>query len=205
VVSTIPLPELVAHLTGDRERSSLRFRSLVFLNLMLAKETLGENPWMYVASGRLRTSRIQQPNRRSAAMAPPGKTSAMLEIPCDRGDDVWNAGVPELRALADRELGVLGLHIGEVVDAFSVRVEHGYPIYHLGYEAQRQALLRRVEGFPNVRTAGRQGLFRYVFMDAAMQMGTLAAEQLRVGEGSAERIDRIGRSTGVVETTALTA
>ena len=205
VVSSIPLPDLAFHLTGHRAPQPLRFRSLVFLNLMLARETLGENTWMYVASGRLKTSRIQQPNKRSLAMAPPGKTSAMLEIPCDRGDDVWNASVPELRALADRELGVLGVDIGEVVDAFSVKVEHGYPIYHLGYEAQRQALLRLVERFPNVRTAGRQGLFRYVFMDAAMQMGTLAAEQLRLGQGSAQRIDGIGRSTRVVETTALTA
>ena len=97
--------------------------------------------------------------------------------------------------------------IGDVVDAFSVRIVHGYPIYHLEYEAQRQALLQEVHRIPNLRTAGRQGLFRYVFMDAAMQMGTLAAEQLRTGEGalSARKIDAIGRSTRVVETTALTA
>ena len=217
VVSTIPLPDLAGHLARGggtsrelRERGrggGLRFRSLVFLNLMLGRETLGESTWMYVASGRLRISRIQQPNRRSAAMAPPGKTSVMLEIPCDRGDAIWDAGLPALRALVDRELEELGLDIGEVVGAFSVKVEHGYPIYHLGYEAQRQALLRDIERIPNVRTAGRQGLFRYVFMDAAMQMGTLAAEQLRSGAGtaSARRIDAIGRSTRVVETTALTA
>jgi protoporphyrinogen oxidase len=206
VVSTMPLTDLVQHLTGHAQtREPLRFRSLVFLNLMLSKETIGDNTWMYVASGRLRTSRIQQPNRRSRSMAPPGKTSVMLEIPCDHGDDIWNASVRELRALADRELAELGVETGEVVGAFSVKVEHGYPIYHVGYEAQRQALLREVLRFSNVRTAGRQGLFRSVFMDAAMQMGTLAAEQLRSGEGSAGRIDGIGRSTRVVETTALTA
>jgi protoporphyrinogen oxidase len=160
---------------------------------------------MYVASAKLRTSRIQQPNKRSPAMAPPGKTSVMLEIPCDRGDAIWNASVPELRTLAARELAELGVETGEIVDAFSVKVEHGYPIYHLGYEADRQELLRVVEAFANVRTAGRQGLFRYVFMDAAMQMGTLAAEQLLKGEGCARHIDRIGRSARVVETTALTA
>jgi len=211
VISTIPLPELASHLGGAKPSlyrdvaARLRFRSLVFLNLMLSRETLGEHTWMYVASGKLRTSRIQQPNRRSPAMAPPRKTSVMLEIPCDRGDAIWNASVAELRALADRELGELGVDIGEVVGAFSVKVEHGYPVYHLGYDADRRALLRFVDRFVNVRTAGRQGLFRYVFMDAAMQMGTLAAEQLRAGEGSTARIDAIGRSTRVVETTALTA
>jgi protoporphyrinogen oxidase len=214
IISTLPLPDLVSYLTrGDQAhdtqiapaRPALRFRSLVFLNLMLARETIGENTWMYVASGRLRISRIQQPNKRSLAMAPPGKTSVMLEIPCDAGDAVWNAPLHELRAMTARELRALGVETGEVTGAFSVKVLHGYPIYHLGYEAQRQALLHDVERFPNVRTAGRQGLFRYVFMDAAMQMGTLAAEQLRIGEGNAKRIDAIGRSTRVVETTALTA
>ena len=214
VISTIPLPDLVSHLTrgGPKDAAlpspgGLRFRSLVFLNLMLARETIGDSTWMYVASGRLRISRIQQPNKRSLAMAPPGKTSVMLEIPCDRGDSLWNATVPELRALADRELSELGLDIGEVVGAFSVKVEHGYPIYHVGYEAQRQALLREVDRFANVRTAGRQGLFRYVFMDAAMQMGTLAAEQLRTGDahGEGSRIDAIGRSQQVLESTAITA
>ncbi len=207
VVSTIPLTDLVRHLgrSNTPGLSQLRFRSLVFLNLLLAGETLGDSTWMYVASGRLRISRIQQPNRRSAAMAPQGKTSAMLEIPCDAGDAIWNASLPELRALAAHELAELGVDVGEIVGAFSVKVQHGYPIYHVGYERQRQALLREVDAFTNLRTAGRQGLFRYVFMDAAMQMGTLAAEQLRKGQGSARLLDAIGRSTRVLETTALTA
>jgi protoporphyrinogen oxidase len=208
VVSTIPLPDLVRYLGGGASaspRTRLRFRSLVFLNLMLERETLGDFTWMYVASRRLRISRIQQPNRRSPAMAPPGRTSAMLEIPCDAGDAIWDASVAELSAIAARELDELGVGVGEVRDAFVVRVEHGYPIYHLGYEADRQALLDEVLRFDNVRTAGRQGLFRYVFMDAAMQMGTLAARQLETGEGSGRLIDAIGRSRQVVETSAITA
>jgi protoporphyrinogen oxidase len=206
LVSTIPLPDLAAHLSATPS-AELRFRSLVFLNLMLERETIGDSTWMYVASGRLRISRIQQPNRRSGAMAPPGKTSVMLEIPCDKGDAIWGAPLAELSALALSELASLGVAIGPVRDAFSVRVEHGYPVYHLGYERERQRLLGEVGRFENVRTAGRQGLFRYVFMDAAMQMGELAAEQLRRGEAGAEvrRIDAIGRSARVLETTAITA
>jgi protoporphyrinogen oxidase len=216
VVSTLALPDLVRHLSrggasvGDASLEvsrRLRFRSLVFLNLLLEKETLGESTWMYVASGRLRISRIQQPNRRSPAMTPPGRTSAMLEIPCTKGDALWDASLADLRALADSELAELGVDVGRVVGAFAVRVEHGYPIYHLGYEAERRALLAEVSHIGNLRTAGRQGLFRYVFMDAAMQMGAMAAEQLRTGEGagSAARIDAIGRSARVLEAAALSA
>ena len=160
---------------------------------------------MYVASGGLRISRIQEPKRRSPSMAPEGRTSMMLEIPCDVGDDVWTADVHALKARFARELGQLGFAIDDVIDAFVVRVEHGYPVYHLGYDDDRRALLDVVARVPNVRTAGRQGLFRYVFMDAAMQMGIEAARQMTSGERAAGRLDAIGRAKSVLETQAITA
>ncbi len=211
LLSTIALPELARGLLPETDEATLRagralrFRSLVFLNVALRRESVSENTWMYVASGGLRISRIQEPRRRSPSMAPPGRTSMMLEIPCDVGDDVWTADVDGLRARFSRELAELGLAIDDAIDAFVVRVEHGYPVYHLGYDTDRRALLGAVERFANVRTAGRQGLFRYVFMDAAMQMGIEAARQMASGERAGGRLDAIGRARSVVETQAITA
>jgi protoporphyrinogen oxidase len=219
LLSTVALPDLVRWLRPEggfvRAERDLRFRSLVFLNVALAREAVSENTWMYVASGRLRISRIQEPKRRSAWMAPTGRTSMMLEIPCEVGDDVWTADVDTLRARFSQELEELGFSLHDAVDAFAVRVEHGYPVYHLGYDADRRALLSAAHAFANVRTAGRQGLFRYVFMDAAMQMGIEAARQMVRTEPAARgaaRLDAIGRSNdsndkekGVLETRAITA
>ncbi len=210
LLSTISLPDLLRGLSHGTERipaalGRMRFRALVFLNLMLKRHDFSENTWMYVASGHLRISRIQEPKRRSAWMAPEGRTSLLLEIPCDVGDATWNADVTELQAWAYRELAELGFVLDDVVGAFAVRVEHGYPIYHLDYERDRQALLHEVARFANVRTAGRQGLFRYVFMDAAMQMGMRAAAHMVEGAPGGLDIDAIGRSSQVLETRALTA
>jgi protoporphyrinogen oxidase len=211
LLSTVPLPDLVRmlrpELPGDLDRAAaaLRFRALTFVNLMLGREDFSENTWMYVASGALSTSRIQEPKRRSPSMAPAGRTSLMLEVPCNVGDATWRAGVDELRDRGLRELGALGFEVRDVLDAFCVRVPHGYPVYHCGYDRDRRALLGEVERFANVRTAGRQGLFRYVFMDAAMRMGIHAAEQMLAGRRDGTAIDAIGRSNRVVETGALTA
>jgi len=207
----MPLPTLVRLLRRDapteveRAADALRFRALTFVNMMLARPDFSENTWMYVASEALTTSRIQEPKRRSRWMAPEGRTSLMLEVPCDVGDRTWTAGIEELRARGVSELAALGFRVDDVLDAFCVRVAHGYPVYHLRYEADRRLLLREVDRFANVRTAGRQGLFRYVFMDAAMRMGIVAAEQMLAGRQDARALDAIGRSTRVVETTALTA
>ncbi len=138
-------------------------------------------------------------------MAPPGRTSVMLEVPCEPGDAVWSADIDALTRLGREELGTLGFRLDDVLGSFAVRVSHGYPVYHLGYDADRRVLLRHVDRFENVRTAGRQGLFRYVFMDAAMKMGIEAAEQMRTGRRDGGALDAIGRSSRVVETTALTA
>jgi protoporphyrinogen oxidase len=211
LLSTIALPELVRALApiaiGDVALATQRltFRSLVFLNIALRREAVSENTWMYVASGRLRISRIQEPKRRSPSMAPAGRTSMMLEIPCDVGDEIWTADTAALLARFSRELAELGFAIEDTIDAFVVRVEHGYPVYHLGYDEDRRTLLATVERFANVRTAGRQGLFRYVFMDAAMQMGIEAARQMASGERAAGRLDAIGRAKSVLETAAITA
>ena len=211
ILSTVPLPELARMLLPDAPAEveaaacRLRFRALAFVNLMLARRDFSENTWMYVASGDLTMSRIQEPKRRSPFMAPEGRTSIMLEVPCDVGDGTWKAGDAELRTRMLSELDGLGMPVQDVLSSFVVRVTHGYPVYHLGYERDRQTLLAQVAAFANVRSAGRQGLFRYVFMDAAMQMGMKAAMQMIAGERGGAGIDAIGRSTRVIEAGALTA
>jgi protoporphyrinogen oxidase len=121
------------------------------------------------------------------------------------GDATWTAADGQLVARGVEDLRALGFRVDDLLGAFSVRVAHGYPVYHLGYDEDRRALLREVGAFENVRTAGRQGLFRYVFMDAAMQMGIEAAAQMKSGRHDGGRLDAIGRSKTVVETAALTA
>lgn len=150
-------------------------------------------------------SRIQEPKRRSESMAPTGRTSIMLEVPCDEGDGTWASTTSDLHARMTRELASLNRPIDDALGSFSVKVAHGYPIYHLDYDKDRRLLLEYLTRWSNVRTAGRQGLFRYVFMDAAMQMGVVAAEQMMMGARDASRLDAIGRARHVVETRAVTA
>ena len=211
ILSTLPLPDLARLLRPDAAAEieaaarRLHFRGLAFVNLMLGRRDFSDNTWMYVANGDLTMSRIQEPKRRSPFMAPEGRTSLMLEVPCNVGDATWKADDADLQARMISELDTLRMPVPDVLSSFVVRVTHGYPVYHLGYERDRQTLLTAIGSFANIRSAGRQGLFRYVFMDAAMQMGMKAAMQMMAGERGGAGIDAIGRSTHVIETRALTA
>ena len=165
LLSTIALPDLARALHPHAPAASTPRRARSFPLAHLPQRAarparrVARTRGCTSASGGLRISRIQEPKRRSPSMAPPGRTSMMLEIPCDVGDDVWTSDVAALRHLASRELDALDLSIDDALDAFVVRVEHGYPVYHVGYDTERRALLGAVDAFANVRTAGRQGLF----------------------------------------------
>ncbi len=213
VVSTIALPEL-AHMVAPRLPSAvdasaraLRFRAIRLLNVMLRGPEVSPHTWMYVSEPRYLPARIQEPRHRSPEMAPPGHTSLMLEIPCAVDDEVWSASEDALFARCSADLEGLGIRgIPErTLGYFSTYVRAGYPIYHLSYDDDRRRVLGYLEETRNLVSCGRQGGFRYIFMDTAMEMGFAAASAL-LGRSSSQAIAEIGADQrDLLEMRALTA
>jgi protoporphyrinogen oxidase len=209
VISSIPLPELVKRLDpvvpGELEPSvdALRFRALRCINLLLNRPNVSENTWMYVADPRFIMNRIQEPKRRSPYNAPPGKTSMMLELTCNHGDHIWTAPDEEIynRVLVD--LKKLGFDVtGDVVGYFSTRAEHAYPVYSIDYQTHRMRLIDLIRSMENVVTCGRQGIFRYVFSDTAMEMGIHAAWSL-MGKASKHTLYDMKTEKDLIETKSV--
>ena len=103
----------------------------------------------------------------------------MLEIPCNPTDTLWTMDDDSLFERAKRDLIRLGispeLTTGEY---FSVRTPNAYPLMTCGYEQERNRASAHLKRFSNLLQCGRQGAFRYVFTDTAMEMGQMAAESL---------------------------
>lgn len=199
VYATSALPEIARQLAMvsappaeiSSATSRLRFRGLRFLNLCLRGEGVQAYTWVYVADGERRISRIQEPAKRSPHMVPPGMGSLMLEIPCEPGDALYRMPDDALLALGLGELDALGIRVRDrVASSFSVRVPAGYPVYHLSHEADRARVLAHLCGVDNLVVGGRQGLFRYVFLDRAMQMGDDAARAILSGHMRADCTER---------------
>ncbi len=215
VISTLALPQLARMLGGRalspqvaRAADRLRFRAIRLCNVLLDRPEVSPHTWMYVSEPRYLMARIQEPRQRSPFAAPPGQTSLMLEVPCAVGDEVWSA--PD-HALYDRcmddlaRLGFRGLR-DDTLDHFSTFVEEGYPIYHLDYRRDRAEVLAYASATENLVTCGRQGGFRYVFMDTAMEMGIAAARALLDGSAARARaVADLGAERGLIEARALTA
>jgi protoporphyrinogen oxidase len=211
VISSISLPVL-ARMLGmmtiavERSARRLRFRAIRLLNILLHGPPISPHTWMYVSEPDYIIARIQEPIHRSPSMAPAGSTSLMLEIPCNTGDEIWS-GTDEAvyeRVLIDLgRLGFAGIR-DRTRGYFSSFVREGYPIYHLGYDVDRGEVLRHVSGFEGICSVGRQGAFRYIFMDTAMEMGIAAARAIARGTNAA-RVAEMATALELHEAAALTA
>jgi protoporphyrinogen oxidase len=179
VISTVPLPEMV-RMTGAE--SALGFRGLRFFNMTMAMENVSECTWQYLSDPAIMATRLQEPRRRSPYMAPPGRTSIMLEIPCDPGTPLWTMDDRQMMARARADLLALGVDMRRADGAcFSTRSAYAYPLMVVGYQAEREKAFAHLDQFSNLVQCGRQGTFRYLFTDTAMEMGLMAADGLAAG------------------------
>lgn len=185
VVGTIPLP-VVCTLTGFD--SGLIYRSLRFFNMPMATENVSQNTWQYLSDPELLGTRLQEPRRRSPFMAPKGQTSVMIEIPCDKGDDVWNMDNDKLLKRVKEDLDHLDVPDVSTGEYFTTYTEYAYPMMDVSYNAKRERAITHLNQFDNLVMTGRQGTFRYIFTDTAMEMGLMAAEGIIKGEDNRRQI-----------------
>ncbi len=185
LVSTIQLPDFCKLLSPAPPEevvsaaNSLRFRSVVFLNIMVDRNSVTDNSWLYFPEEKFVFFRIVEPKNWSEKMAPEGKTSLCLEIACDKGDDLWNATSDELleKCLPSLiEMDYVQAH--EILDHFVTKAEHAYPIYEIDYKEKTKCIIDYLDQFKNFIICGRQGMFRYNNMDHSIEAGFLAAEYL---------------------------
>ena len=201
VISTMPLPAMVALAGGI---CPLRFRGLRFFNMPMATENVSPYTWQYLSDPGIIATRLQEPKRRSPAMAPSGRTSLMLEIPCDPGDPLWTMPDDELFPLVCKDLASLGIDPGLATgEYFSVRTPTAYPLMVCGYETEREKAFSHLERYRNLIQCGRQGSFRYVFTDTAMEMGQMAARGFARGEDVRAQIHGHRNEPIVIETESI--
>jgi protoporphyrinogen oxidase len=141
---------------------ALRFRHLRLVFLRLDQPRVSGNASIYVPDQALCVSRIYEPRNRSAAMAPPGETALVAEVPCFKGDPIGEMPEAPLAAKVIDELCSLGLIEGpRVLEWRHHFVANAYPVYARGYADQVGTIRRALEPITNLDTLGRAGRFVY--------------------------------------------
>ena len=185
-ISSMPITALIDRfepMAPEEVRAAARalsYRAFLIVVLIVDKEHLFPDQWIYIHSPAVKVGRIQNFKNWSAAMVPDsGKTSIGMEYFCNAGDDFWLKSDAELTEIATLEIDLLGLaHAHDVSDSFVVRQPYAYPVYDQDYRLKLAVIRNFLESFDNLQTIGRSGMHRYNNMDHSMLTGILAAQNI---------------------------
>ncbi len=186
VISTMPVRNLVRSLDPappDEIRAAgdgLNYRDFLVVALMVDRDNLFPDNWIYVHTPGVKVGRIQNFNNWSRAMVPqPGVTCLGLEYFCFEGDGLWTSRDEELIALATRELGELGLAQGAgVFDGTVVRMRKAYPVYDAAYRDHLDNVRAFIDPIGNLHTVGRNGMHKYNNQDHSMLTAMMAVANM---------------------------
>lgn len=176
LVSTLPLPELVARLEGvpDALRAAagkLRWVRWRYLDVGTRSAVpMGEH-WVYVPEPTTPFFRVGCYSNALAAMAPAGRGSLYVEL-ADRDAD------PDLPAIfaALAQMGALAAP-DDVAFADVHDIEYAYVVFDAAYAGAREALFAHLDGL-GIRSCGRYGAWIYNSMEDSILAGMEAAQWL---------------------------
>lgn len=182
-ISSLPITSLIRMLNPAppeniiRAASKLRFRDLVVVTVMVDRERVTDQTWIYIPEQKIPFGRIHEPTNWSEKMAPKGKTLLVAEFFSYVGDRVWNEDDRRLTDITVESLERLGfIRKHEVIDSVVVRVPKAYPLFEVGYKELCDEIYDYLGMFSNLNIAGRSGMFRYYNMDHAIESGIETAE-----------------------------
>jgi len=185
-ISTMPLRQLIHSLDPlppDEilaAADKLRYRNHLTVTLIIKRESVFPDNWIYIHSPEVAMGRIQNYKNWSPEMVPDqSRTSLGLEYFLWEKDDEWNWSDQRLIERGIRECTRIGLiSQDEVEDGAVVRMKKAYPVYDRDYQEAVATLRKYVESFSNLQTIGRNGLHRYNNQDHSMLTGVFAARNI---------------------------
>jgi protoporphyrinogen oxidase len=184
-ISSIPLTLIVKLLNPQppaeilQAAASLRFRDLIVVTVMINRERVTDQTWIYVPDPAVPFGRIHEPKNWSTRMAPDGKTHLVVEYFCFKEDAIWTATDTTLTQRTVGELSKLGIiEPEEVLDSVVLRIPNAYPLFEVDYIEKQKCIVEYLDRFSNLELVGRGGQFEYYNTDHAMESGIAAAKNI---------------------------
>ena len=184
LVSTLPIPDFIRCLPGVPSdvrvaAEALQHRSLVTVMLGVSRPDPNGFSWVYFpgpADGWF--NRISFPSNFSDRAAPAGASSAVAEITCNAGDDVWSAPDSALVEHVVERADALGvLRRDEVVASRVARTRHAYVVFDLEHRRNLD-LVTEYAAKLGVTLLGRFGQFDYINTDQCLLRAFALAEAM---------------------------
>ncbi|MBX7060217.1 MAG: NAD(P)/FAD-dependent oxidoreductase [Pyrinomonadaceae bacterium] len=185
-ISSMPMQELVRKMSPEppaevlAAADKLGYRDFLTVSLVVNKEKLFEDNWIYIHDPDVKVGRIQNFKNWSPHMVPDqSRTCLGLEYFCFEGDGLWNMEDKDLIALGTKELGMLQLvNPADVEDGSVVRMPKAYPVYDAVYVDAVDTIRDFLRQVPNLYLVGRNGMHKYNNQDHSMLTAMLSVKNI---------------------------
>jgi len=158
---------------------NLKYRSLVLVYLIVNKPKVLKDNWVFFPEKKYVFSRISEHNSFSKFIVEKGKAIITAEIPCEFGSDLYNGNDNYLfrRVMDDLEKAEI-LQASDVEEYLVRKAGRVYPVYDINYRNNLKVILDYLDGFDNIITLGRQGLYNYNNTDHCIDMSLKASDYI---------------------------
>jgi len=181
LVTTLPLPELVARLrpVPDRVRDAaakLRWSSVFAVNLGLRRDPTAGRHWVYVPERRYNFYRMGCFSNAARSMAPRGGSAVWAEISYNPRRPLHRATARRTAIAGLREIGFLRSR-RDVAAEWLLEIPCAYVTYDAHHRQATRAIHRYLERH-GIHSIGRYGRWEYSSMEDALLEGRATARRL---------------------------
>lgn len=184
LVSTIPLGELVRLLEDvppdvTEAISNLKFTSLISVSLGVERDRLNDFSWVYFPKKEDGLfNRISFPSNFGGHVTPVGKSSALVEITCLLGDEIWEMSDEAIIERVALDIQGAGILEWDDVSFCEVRRQrHAYVVYDIAYSENIEKVQKYFQG-QDITLCGRFSEFKYLNMDGCIKRALSVADKL---------------------------
>lgn len=181
LVSTIPLPDLVAAIPGAPEEirrgaATLRHTRLLVVNILVAKPDVSAHHWFYIYDPDIDVSRVKVMSNVTPAGCPTGCSALQCEI-FRRDDEPMDRSALAEKAVRDIARILRFDAVGDVRAVDTLDVSHAYPIPLLGRARTVETLAAWLESV-GIHTTGLYGRWKYLWSNESFRAGQEAARRV---------------------------
>ena len=110
--------------------SKIEYRAMVLVYLDLDLDQFTATDAHYFPEEHIVMTRLSEPKNYYGSSEPNGRTTLCAELPCQRGDEIWEMDDNRLGALVGEDMARAGLPLSRPpVSILSRRLAQAYPIY----------------------------------------------------------------------------
>ena len=142
---------------------TLRFRNLRIVVIFLQMKNFSNYASIYFPDKKIPFTRLYEPKNRSKYMAPTNKTCIVIEVPCDKKDQIYSINENKFfesikSTLFDQKL----LKPSDILDQSSIKIPYAYPILTSDIDNKISSVMKYLAVFKNLKILGRNAKFEYV-------------------------------------------